>query len=295
MYQTILEWKNYRYLKLAVIAAIASIALYLSQGVESGQPPNGGTWQGYILGTVGALLIVWLSLLGIRKRRYHSTSGTVQGWTSAHVYLGAILLLIATLHCAVQFGWNVHTLAYGLMCIVVFSGIYGIYAYSSLPAKVISNRQNLSQKDWQEKLLALDKQIIAVANGCDADVQNLVLSALEQTRYGGTVWTQLTAGDGSKIVVPPPFGSGKRVSNTNQDEIIDQLAKRIPRANKQAEALVLNQLLVAFGRRQFVLQTLRRDIQMQAELQIWLYCHIPLTIALLAALVVHIITVFIYW
>ena len=34
------------------------------------EPPNGGTWLGYTLGTIGALLIVWLMLFGIRKRRY---------------------------------------------------------------------------------------------------------------------------------------------------------------------------------------------------------------------------------
>ena len=43
------------------------------------QPPNGGTWQGYVLGTIGALLIVWLTLLGVRKRRYSSTLGTRAG------------------------------------------------------------------------------------------------------------------------------------------------------------------------------------------------------------------------
>ena len=72
------------------------------------------------LGAVGALLIVWLTWLGVRKRSYSSTLGSVQGWTSAHVYLGTACLIIASLHSALQFGWNVHTLSYILMCVVIF-------------------------------------------------------------------------------------------------------------------------------------------------------------------------------
>ena len=36
-------------------------------------------------------------------------------------------------------------------------------------------------------------------------------------------------------------------------------------------------------------------LKMQATLEIWLYVHVPLTVALLAALLVHIVTVFLYW
>ena len=64
--------------------------------------PYGGTWLGYTLGSIGALLVLWLMWFGVRKRRYSSNAGTVQGWLSAHVYLGTSLLVIATLHT----GWK---------------------------------------------------------------------------------------------------------------------------------------------------------------------------------------------
>ena len=44
------------------------------------------------------LLILWLLWYGVRKRRYASTSGTVQGWLSAHVYLGTALVVIVGDH-----------------------------------------------------------------------------------------------------------------------------------------------------------------------------------------------------
>ncbi len=154
MYNNLIEYKGGRYFWFALFLLIGSIALYMSQ--EAWRPPNGGTWQGYVLGTIGALLILWLAYLGVRKRRYSSTMGSVQGWTSAHIYLGSSLLIIATLHCAFQFGMNVHTLAYVLMCIVIFSGFYGLYAYLRYPDKLSQNRSNQSIDQRFSELDELD-------------------------------------------------------------------------------------------------------------------------------------------
>src|SRR5690606_26863040 len=100
IHRNVLLYARGRYLWWSLALTLACVVLYFTQG--DAQPPNGGTWQGYVLGTLGALLIVWLLALGIRKRRYSSTLGTVQGWTSAHVYLGSALLVIGTLHSGLQ-------------------------------------------------------------------------------------------------------------------------------------------------------------------------------------------------
>jgi len=51
----------------------------------------------------------------------------------AHVYLGLSLLVIA--RCTrLHFGWNVHTLAYALMVLVIVSGMFGAAAYAILPS-----------------------------------------------------------------------------------------------------------------------------------------------------------------
>jgi hypothetical protein len=54
-------------------------------------------------------------------------------------------------------------------------------------------------------------------------------------------------------------------------------------------------LIVLLCRRQAVLRRIRRDIQLQGWLRLWLYIHVPLTFALLAALIVHIMSTFMYW
>ena len=292
----ILRYARARYLRWAVGLIVVSVAIYLTQG--DGQPPNGGTWQGYVLGTVGALLIVWLALLGIRKRRYSSTLGTVQGWTSAHIYLGSALLVVATLHSAGQLGMNVHTLAYVLMCIVIVSGFYGIYTYVNYPHVINETRSGASRADLFSELYELDKHGRDLGAKAPDDINLAVKSAIERTVIGGGVYAQLFAQDHSRFNRPATAGgpgAEETVSNRDQQPIIDFLSERIPRTSKIAETELLQDLLAVFCRRQAVLRRIARDIRLSGWVKVWLLIHVPLSVALLIALVVHIVTTFMYW
>ena len=286
----LLTFSNRRYLWWALVLSFASLGVYLSQPPGGMQPPNGGTWQGYLLGTVGAILIVWLSFLGIRKRRYRSRMGSVAGWASAHVYLGLALLLVATLHCAMQFGWNVHTLAYVLMCGVILSGVYGLIVYIRLPMAASQNSAGKDEGLWIAELGSVDKDIQAVAAKSDAETQTMVLSALSLTALGQSIWARLWGLDRSRVKLNESISA-----NRDQQTVIERLATQIPSARTRREAEVLNQLLDLFGRRKVLLARLREDLRLRSHLKIWLYFHIPMTMALLAALVIHIVVVFLYW
>ena len=138
-----LAHKRMRWLKIALALCLAAIVGYALADVEP--RPNGGTWYGYALGTIGTLLIVWLSLLGVRKRAITTGRWSLKAWTSAHVYLGLSLIVIATLHTGFQFGWNVHTLAYSLMMLVIASGVYGMVVYATLPQALSDNRAGITK------------------------------------------------------------------------------------------------------------------------------------------------------
>jgi len=293
IHRSLLRFRGARYLWWALTLVVVAIVLYATQD-RTLQPPNGGTWQGYVLGTVGALLIVWLSLLAVRKRSYHSTSGSVQGWTSAHVYLGSSLLIVATLHCGFQFGWNVHTLAYALMCIVIFSGFFGLYSYISNPQLISRNREGGARSQLFAELFELDKQARGLAQRCAPAVAIAVDSSIERTSLGGGVFAQLFSGDASYFLRETKTGSAL-VSNVDQQAVVDFVAKRLPRAEKGTEAANLQQLIVFLCRRQAVVRRIRRDVRLSGWLKIWLYFHVPMTLALLFALVLHIVVTFFYW
>ena len=79
-HQSLLEFRHGRYLKVALLLCAAAIGVYCwHQPPAVYLKPYGGTWLGYTLGTIGAVLILWLMLLGIRKRRYGSSMGTLHG------------------------------------------------------------------------------------------------------------------------------------------------------------------------------------------------------------------------
>lgn len=289
IHRSLLNYRGARYFWWALGLSVGSVALYVTQGDT--QPPNGGTVQGYVLGTVGALLIVWLALLGIRKRRYSSTMGTVQGWTSAHVYLGTALILIATLHAGMQIGWNVHTLAYVLMLVVIFSGLFGLYVYMSYPESIAKNREGGARSELFAELFELDRSARSVATRCAPDIAIAVDSSIERTTLGGGIYSQLFGRDGSYFV----RGEGAPVDNVDQQPVIDFVGARLPRAAKGMEAANLQQLIVLLCRRQAVLRRIRRDVRLYGWLRIWLYFHVPVTIALIVALIVHILVTFFYW
>ena len=77
-HESFLAHRHYRWLKIALFVSLFALASYFLVDVEPRH--NGGSWYGYSLGTIGAGMIVWLSLLGIRKRRANPGRWSVKGW-----------------------------------------------------------------------------------------------------------------------------------------------------------------------------------------------------------------------
>jgi hypothetical protein len=152
-----LRYQSYKWLKIALAISAAALLIYAFNDVQP--KPNGGSIYGYTTGTIGVGLILWLAWLGIRKRDIRPGRWSLKSWTSAHVYLGLSLIIIGSLHTGFDFGWNVHTLAYVLMMVVIVSGIFGIAAYSSLPQALSANRGETTQIQMLDNLRMLDRQL----------------------------------------------------------------------------------------------------------------------------------------
>lgn len=292
MHESILAFRQRRYLWLALAVVAASIAGYWWHDPQ--EPPNGGTVYGYTLGTIGAFLIGWLTWFGIRKRRYSSTLGTVQGWLSAHVYLGLALIVIVLLHSGFQFGWNVHTLAFVIMVLVIGSGLFGVYAYMKYPERMSLNRSGAPRSELVDQLEDIDRRSLRVAEQLGAEFHEFVASGVQRTQLGATLWDRIRGLDRSQVLLRTG-GATSVVSNQGQEAALDWVAEQQSLARDAETQAAIGELSALIRNKRSLLKQLGEDLKLQAIVEIWLYAHVPLTAALLAALTVHIVTVFLYW
>ncbi|KGB54425.1 Ferric reductase like transmembrane component [Sphingopyxis sp. LC81] len=267
-----LRYAGFRWAKISGALCFLVIVSYALVDVTPRH--NGGSWYGYTLGTIGAALILWLTALGYRKRKMTSDYWSLKAWTSAHVYLGLSLIVIGTWHTGFQLGWNVHTLAWALMMLVILSGLYGVIAYATLPTALSNNRDEMTQMQMLEAIRAFDRQLHSAAQPLTPADTAPVLAALDEDPFAGGIGARLS-GRYPNCATAAALRT-LSVSNGSDREAREKVVGLL----KQKEA---------------ALTRLRRHLRIRGLLEIWLYVHVPLTFALIAALSAHIISVFFYW
>jgi hypothetical protein len=304
---TLLEYKNYRYFKTVGLLMIVAVIVYLFDQPSTGA--YGGSWLGYSLGILSTLIVVVLILYGVRKRmapmrverrnllsattlpqnaadrrkreaswrRFHGAA--LQGWLSAHTYLGASLIVLVTLHAGFQFGWNIHTLSYALMMVVIISGCYGTYAYLRYPRLMTNNMVGTNTFDsLLLEIDELDKQASVKSLQFSDDICELMLKSRQGTLIGGNLFQQLTAYQ-------------RNCPTANAVQQLKILGKNL----RYDQLKAFNDLYLIVAHKETLVERARLDVMYRARMEFWLYLHVPFSIAFLAALIAHIVAIFFYW
>jgi hypothetical protein len=271
-----LRHRGFLWLKIALTLSLLAVLGYALIDVQP--RPNGGSAYGYALGTLATLLILWLTLLGLRKRAMTRGRWSLKAWTSAHVYLGLSLIVVATLHTGFQFGWNVHTLAYALMILVIASGVYGIAVYATLPPALGASRSEMTRPQMIDALVKLDRQLALAAQPLGHEEAKIVRLSLDDDAFRGGLWRRLSGRH-------PRCRTARALAETRRRLAIA--------TGEQAHAL--DSVAALLERKAAALGRIRGHLRIKALLEIWLYVHVPVTFALLAALAAHIVSVFFYW
>ncbi|MBX7144249.1 MAG: hypothetical protein K1X79_07340 [Oligoflexia bacterium] len=268
--ENFLGYKNRRWMWINLALVVLLAILYLFDHPIGGR--SGNSWLGWIYGFLAAAGILYLMYFGVRKRSYYSTSGTVQGWLAAHVWLGVALAIIVPLHCAFSFGINVHTLAYVLMLVVILSGVYGAVCYVGLAPALRVHRGGGTFKEILNTLRQVEREVLATASAGGEGVKQLL--AVADFPFEPDVWS---------------CRRGKLVPEPNRAREAEILAK----LSEQEQKAGLQLLAHLAKKRQLAIQ-LQADVAAVSRLQLWLYVHLPVSFALLAALATHILVVFLY-
>lgn len=275
MQENFVSLGGYRYLRWALWLSGVSLVAYWWHAPLT--VPNGGTWLGYVLGTIGALIILWLFSYGWRKRSYHANLGDVRHWLSAHVWLGLALFLIVSLHTGFQFGWNVHTLAYGLMVVVIVSGIWGVVMYLRHPALMsglLDGKTLIQHGDLIREIDAQAQQMLSSATMTDREVLAKILKATADEPIIPSLRERV-------------FGPGRKSATASA---IDTLEQQSLSGNA-----IFRQLTLLMVKRDHQIRRIRQFLRLKTLTDFWLLIHVPISSALLATLTAHIVSVFFYW
>lgn len=269
--ESFVSYRRFRWLWLTVVALLGCAAVYWVDSPLGGR--NGGTPVGYTLGALATVGIVVLMLFGVRKRAYRSRLGTVEGWLAAHVWIGIGLLFLVPLHAGFSFGWNVHTLAYALMVVTVVSGIWGAMNYTRLSAQIESHRGGLKAGRMAERIL-----------GVEGDLEAL-LAAKSDALLSFVRKIDVVTRPGLLMILRP--AAIPQIDTVLAAKWILELPE-VERDDARAALALIDQKCD-------LSRALGRESHIKMLLRIWLFVHVPASIALCGAVAVHIFSVFFFW
>jgi hypothetical protein len=308
--RSFIDKDNYFFLKAASLLSLISIFLYVVHDPVG--PPSGNSWLGYTLGTIGGFIILWLLWFGVRKRTYINNRFSLVQWLSGHVWLGTSLLILATLHCGFQFDANMHTVFYIVMVLTVLSGMVGVYFYIKVPATISMNLAKASSVQMHEEFDQMTREALEVAREIDRDVHELILFSVDRlflghrlpTRKGlkelekvgaslvsrrGRVMTSEATESAEQLKLGNPMGPGEQSFEATRLHafVIDLCFDRSPGEKLQKLLDLINDMVDRLTR-------LEKDRIANRRIRIWLLFHVPLSLATVIGLFVHIISVFYY-
>ena len=278
MHESFLRYRHYRWLKISTGILVGAVVLYLR---DPASDRRGGTPAGYALGTVSALLVLWLPWFGVRKRQYDARGPDLRGWLSAHVYLGGLLLLLVPLHAAFRFGPNLHTTSAMLLAAVIVSGLVGAVVYTVVPDRMTRNRSGQKLDALLEQIADVDAECNLLAATLPTPVAGAVAANIAETRIGGGLVVQLTG-----YLARCPTTEALRVVRVHSEEATDGARELRERLARLLERLVVKRTVLA---------RIRRDVQLKALLDVWLVLHVPLAIATVVAVAAHVFVVLFYY
>lgn len=277
--ETFLSYRRYLWFWICLFGLVVFWGIYLVDKPLGG--PRGGTVLGYTYGAVATAGILFLMYYGIRKRSYYAKATTLKGMLSAHVWLGLSLIFIVPLHAGFHFGINVHTLAYVLMLITIFSGLWGVFMYEKLPMAIRSQRGGGTMPVLLEQIHGVSSDIYQVAGvesvgECSGQKSDAFLALLQKIDFR----------------FQPSMMRCLRHSNPRQIDRKDaaNLLETLPEL-EQKEGLKLIGLV---NKKRELVCHLQDEARVLTWIRVWLFVHLPVSFGLLVVVAIHIFSVFYY-
>ncbi len=263
------RWRN------AALGALVLLAVFFALDARRGFP-HGGSSLGLTYGALALAAILVLLFFGVRKRRYKSRWGRLETWLQIHVYLGLLSFVLVLLHTGFRFHDKVAISAFLVLTAVVLSGIWGALLYRQVPRLLSEVETNLPPDKISEQLNQLARAMARLAAERSAPFREVHRALLAEALPRGLAGWRILRGrrhdrgdrEGGEAAWT---GLLARVGREEQEDL-----RRLLVFARQHRAL----------HRRFVAQQRYKNL-----LEVWLFLHIPLSIALLALVAAHLVAV----
>lgn len=132
-------------------------------------PPSGGSFLGLTYGIAGFGAMVAVTLLALRKKFPIWRIGRAQAWMRAHLWLGALSLPLVLLHAGFLLGHGLTSVLMWLFSAVYLSGLFGAYLQQTMPRRIMREVPLETIYDQighvQSQLLSEGDTVVAHASG----------------------------------------------------------------------------------------------------------------------------------
>ena len=258
-----------------VAVALCAVAYLLNITLSEVEPGN--VWS-LSYGIAATVLLFGVLLFGVRRRVLRLASkyrlGRSRAWLSFHIYGGGLFLLLVLMHSGFQWPSGVVTWwLWALSLWTVASGLVGLALQTWIPRVLASG---LSTEVLYERIPEMVEEIRRRAQtlvaSCDEPVQTLYTRQLaptfDQPRRRWIYFYDITGGIRSRL---KEFRYLSGLLTPEEKEKLVEL-EQLYRTKLEMDA----------------------HYTLQQPLRLWLYTHVPTSLALLAFLAMHLFSVLYY-
>jgi hypothetical protein len=300
---------------LLIATALATV-WYLSTSRGASEWPGGGSPPGFTFGVIGGLLILFEFALWGRKKVRAWRVGRVQTWMIAHIWLGLLTVPLLIYHSGFRLGGSLSTVLMVLFLAVIASGVWGLWLQQVIPTRMLNQvpaETIHSQIDRMVRFMVEDARRL-VSNTCGplpgeepeeveqeevahgAPISHMTVGAVQTVGnvQGKVLITRVprAAVPGSEPLrelfrasITPYLLEGRKsrspLALANKAEFIfREMRNKLPPGTHEAIGILEN---LCDQRRQ-----LDRQDRLHRSLHNWLIVHLPLSVALVILMFVHI-------
>ncbi len=121
-----------------IIATVGASVWYFLASRGASVWPGGSSPPGFTFGIVGGLLILFEFALWGRKKVRSWRIGRVQDWMVAHIWLGLLTVPLLVYHSGFRLGGSLSTVLMVLFLVVIASGVWGLALQQVIPTRMLS-------------------------------------------------------------------------------------------------------------------------------------------------------------